>query len=93
MFWQVVAWGLIVVGVAHQFAMLVFGYDEIPFIQPPGNIKPFVSLEYQWWLVLLLAAAVMCIMAYSDRLKSIPTRLALPFYVYIVFLLIWVKPV
>jgi hypothetical protein len=89
------ALSLIVVGVVHQFLMLPpFNIEGIyVFVNPPGYIYPFVSLEYQWWFVLLLGSAVMCIMAYADRLKSIPTRLAYPFYFYILFLLILVKPV
>jgi formate hydrogenlyase subunit 3/multisubunit Na+/H+ antiporter MnhD subunit len=89
-----VALGLIVVGVVHQFLMYFFRVERIyVFVNPPGYISPFVSLEYQWWFVLLLGSVVMCVMAYSDRLKNIPTRLAYPFYFYILFLLIFVKPV
>lgn len=93
-FKYLVIWGLIVGGLVHQVLMYFFNVQSIyVFVNPPGYVYPFVSLEYQWWFVLLLLSALICISAYSDRLKSIPTRLALPFYVYILFLLYLVKPV
>ena len=93
-FKYLVIWGLVVGGLVHQFLMYFFEIEKIPvFVNPPGDIYPLVSLEYEWWIVLLLVSSLICVSAYSDRLKSIPTRLALPFYIYIVFLLISVKPV
>jgi hypothetical protein len=94
LFKQVLLWGPIVGGLVHQFVMFVWDIERIyVFVNPPEYLEPFVSLEYQWWFVLLLGSSLMCILAYTDRLQSIPTRFAVPFYVYILFLLLLVKPV
>lgn len=94
LFKQLIAWGPIVVGLVHQFFMLLFNVQCIyVFVDPPGYIRPLVTLEYQWWFVLLLGSALVCVLAYVERLRSIPRRAALPFYLYILFLLIFVKPV
>ncbi len=93
-FKQIFLWGPIVVGLVHQFLMAFFGIECIyVFVDPPGKVCPFVSLEYQWWLVLLLGTAIVSILAYLERIKSIPRRFALPTYLYILLLLILVKPV
>jgi hypothetical protein len=63
------------------------------FLDPPGYLKPIVTLEYQWWFLLLLVSAFVCILAYLERIRTFPNRLVIPFYLYIVFLLIFVKPV
>ena len=63
------------------------------FLDPPGYIKPIVTLEYQWWFVLLLVSTVVCVLAYLERIRTFPNRLVFPFYLYILFLLIFVKPV
>ena len=94
LFKQLVLWGPIIVGVVHQFLMYFFNIDRIyVFVTPPGYVYPFVSLEYQWWFVLLLGSSIVCLLSYSNRLSSIPTRVAFPFYLYILYLLILVKPV
>lgn len=87
-------WGPIVVGLVHQFLMFFLDIDCIyVFVDPPKYLCPFVSLEYQWWFVLLLITTVVSVLAYLERTKSIPRRIALPTYLYILFLLILVKPV
>ncbi len=87
-------WGLIVIGLVHQLFMFLFGISRIyVFVDPPGYLEPGVSLGFSWWFVLLLASSTMSVLASSGRLKTIPKRLALPFYLYILFLLIFVKPV
>jgi len=94
-------WSPILCGLIHQIAMVIGRftdnpeqYDKIPvFVNPPGHIGPFVSLEYQWWLVLALGAGIMAFLIGFRRLRTIPTRIIIPFYVYLVFLLIFVKPV
>lgn len=92
--WQIVIWGPVVVGLVHQFLMYFFEIDSIyVFVDPPGSIRPFVSLGWQWWFVLLLASSTLCIAAYSNRFRSIPNRVAIPTYLYVLFLLILVKPV
>jgi hypothetical protein len=87
-------WTPIVGGLVHQFLMLFFGIDGIyVFVNPPGTIYPIVSLEYSWWIVLILGSSMMCILAYLDRVQSIPGRYVVPFYIYILFLLYLVKPI
>ena len=91
---QIIIWGPIVVGLVHQFLMYFFGIDSIyVFVDPPGYIRPLISLEYQWWVALVLGSAVVCLAAYSNRFLTIPGRIAIPVYLYILFLLIIVKPV
>ena len=102
LFKMLAVWIPIVGGVVHQ--LMMFFLNSPPqepyrgdgiwvFVNPPGYVYPFVSLEYTWWFVLLIGSAAMCITAYSDRVESIPTRVWVPFYIYILFLLILVKPV
>ena len=94
-------WGPIVVGVVHQLAMIIGRskpdperFDQIPvFVDPPGTIGPFATLEYQWWLVLTMTTALMCFLILSHRFSSLPRRVAAPFYIYLLFLLILVKPI
>ena len=90
-------WIPIVVGVVHQLLMLISRNDEVPLdripviLDPPGYIYPFVTLELGWWLALTLIAAVLCILVRINRLR--PHRLFYPFYIYLIFLLIFVKPI
>ena len=89
---QAIIWGPIVVGVIHQFLMYFLGIERIYIVlDPPGFIHPFASLEFGWWLILTLLSSILCILAYGNRIR--PHRLVYPFYAYIVFLLILVKPV
>jgi len=91
---QIAIWGPIVVGLVHQLLMYFFDIESIyVFVDPPGSIRPQVSLEYQWWFVLALVTGLVCLIAYSNRMRSIPSRIAIPTYVYLLFLLILVKPV
>lgn len=90
---QFLLWAPIVVGLVHQFLMLFFGIDSIyVFVDPPGSITPFASLEWQWWIVLLFGTASIAIAAYSNRF-SIPSRIVVPTYFYVLFLLLLIKPV
>ncbi|MBN1218549.1 MAG: hypothetical protein JXM69_06465 [Anaerolineae bacterium] len=91
---QAVIWGPIVGGLVHQFLMFFFNIDWIyVFVNPPGYITPFVSLEYTWWFVLLVGSSLISLLIYSGRLQNIPKRTAIPFYAYVLFLLFLVKPV
>lgn len=91
---QTLIWGPIAAGLVHQIFMFLFGIDRIyVFVKPPEYIGPIISLEYQWWLVLFIASGFVAILAYSNRLTRMPKRVALPLYIYILFLLILVKPV
>jgi hypothetical protein len=79
---------------AQAEPLIDFNFDCMPvFLDPPGYLKPIVTLGYQWWLVLLLLSTVVCILAYAERIRAFPSRLVFPFYIYILFLLIFVKPV
>jgi hypothetical protein len=97
----ILIWLPIVGGLVHQFLMFLLNTPEDPyqgdgiwvFVNPPGYVYPFVSLEFTWWFVLLLASATMAVMAYSHRIQSLPSRFWVPAYGYILFLLILVKPV
>ena len=89
---QALIWAPIVVGVVHQLLMALFGIESIYVVlNPPGYIYPFVSLETTWWLVLTFGTALLCLLAYINRIR--PRRIVYPLYVYLIFLLILVKPV
>lgn len=97
-----VVWIPILVGLVHQIVMLLAWllgsnnpiWDRIPvFVNPPGHIGPLVTLEYQWWLVLTLTTFTLYFLIDTRRLSNIPRRVAIPFYVYLLFLLILVKPI
>ena len=97
-----IIWVPVVIGLVHQFLLAFVAEDNrveggigciYVFVKPPENICPLVSLEYQWWIVLLLGSAIAAISAYSERFPGIPRRVALPIYAYVLFLLILVKPV
>ena len=59
-------------------------------IDPPGEICPWVSLEWLWWIVILLGCLTFITLAYIER---IPQRFMYPIYIYTIFLLILIKPV
>lgn len=85
-------WIPIVVGIVHQFLMFFFGIEGIYVVlEPPGTIYPFVTLEFGWWLVLTSATAIVGALAYFNRIH--PHRLFYPFYIYLIYLLILVKPI
>ncbi|MCB0209072.1 MAG: hypothetical protein KDJ52_07075 [Anaerolineae bacterium] len=89
---QFLIWIPIIVGLVHQFLMFFFGIQGINVIlQPPGTIYPFVTLELGWWLLLTLVTASICFLAYFDRIR--PRRMIYPTYLYLLFLLILVKPI
>jgi hypothetical protein len=91
---QVMIWAPVVIGVVHQFLMLVFGIENIyVFVDPPGYIEPMVALSWEWYVVLLLISAAVCISSYLGSLQNVVGRLAFPLYIYILFLLILVKPI
>ncbi len=91
---QAVIWFPVVIGVFHQFLMVIDYSDRIyVFVDPPGYIEPFVTLEVEWWFVLLFISSLLAISAYARRFQGIPNRIAFPFYSYVLFLLIFVKPI
>ena len=89
---QAILWFPIMVGVIHQFLMFLGVSRRIyVFVNPPEYIYPFVTLEFQWWIVLLLGSFFAFVVAYLDRVQSVPSRFSVPFYVYLLFLLILVN--
>ncbi|MEM7028532.1 MAG: hypothetical protein AAF629_02980 [Chloroflexota bacterium] len=69
-------------------------YDQIPvFVDPPGSLCPWVTLEYEWWIVLALLTTIFYVLISLRRLPNLPRRLAIPFFIYLLFLLVFVKPI
>lgn len=88
-----VIWGPIGVGVIHQILMALGITSRIyVFVKPPEYIDPQASVAYQWWLVLLIISGLIGLLIYLNRLRNLPRRLAIPFYVYVLYLLILVRP-
>lgn len=84
----------VVVGVAHQLVMITTGFDYIPvLLDPPGYIGPLISLEFFWWFLLTVGSGTASFLIFAHRIKRTPTRVGVPFYLYLIFLLIFVKPV
>ena len=94
---QLLAWIPVMVGLAHQLLMFVSRTSEVPLdwipvlLDPPGFIYPFVTLERGWWIALTLLSAVLCLLVRANRLR--PHRVIIPFYIYLTFLLVFVKPI
>jgi hypothetical protein len=85
-------WTPIIVGIIFQFLMFFFDVRRIYVIlSPPGYIYPFVTLELSWWLLVTFITAILCLLIYLDRIR--PHRLIYPFYLYLIYLLILVKPI
>jgi hypothetical protein len=90
----IAVWTPILVGIVHQLAMALFGFESIPvFLDPPGKINPWASLEFEWWAVLTFTTALVYLLITTRVLSTLPRRIALPFYLYLLFLLIFVKPI
>lgn len=90
---QIAIWIPVSVGIIHQILM-PFGYERIyVIVNPPGYISPLISLEVTWWILLVIFSAGIFIFASTDRADRVPNRIGIPFYVYLIFLLILVKPV
>jgi hypothetical protein len=82
------------VGVAHQFLMAFFGIDDIyVFVDPPGHISPWASVQFEWWMVLLIGTSTLFVLLLLKRLHRVPRRMIYPVYFYLLFLLIWIKPI
>ena len=82
------------VGVVHQFLMAFFGIEDIyVFVDPPGRISPWASLQFEWWIVLLFGTTTLFVMLLLRRLPRVPRRMIYPTYAYLLFLLIFIKPI
>ncbi|MDH3674362.1 MAG: hypothetical protein OES12_02620 [Anaerolineae bacterium] len=89
---QLLIWVPIVVGIVHQILMGFFGIDRIfVLLTPPTYIYPFVTLGATWWYLLTVVTGALAYLAYRHRLR--PRRTGYPFYFYLLFLLIFVKPI
>ena len=101
LFRQLLIWVPVMIGVVHQLLMFFLNTPDNPtqgdgiyvYVTPPEYVYPFVTLAYSWWFVLLFGASLTCILIYSNRIGNIPQRFVFPFYAYILFLLILVKPI
>lgn len=60
------------------------------YLNPPGRIYPVASLEWLWWLILVFGTLIFCGLTTTRRL---PRRLFYTAYIYLIFILIFVKPV
>lgn len=89
---QFLIWIPVIIGIVHQLLMALFDIQGINVIlDPPGTIYPFVTLELGWWLLLTLITSSICFLAYFDRIR--PRRIIYPTYIYLIFLLVYVKPI
>lgn len=87
-----VFWLPVIIGLIHQFRMTVLGVDGIYVVlNPPGHIYPFVTLEFNWWIILTMLTTALYMMTHYNRIR--PRRLLGFFYLYLIFLLVWVKPI
>jgi hypothetical protein len=74
--------------------MAMFGIERIyVLLDPPGYIGPWASVQFIWWAVLLLASGGTALLIVLNQLPSVPHRVVYPLYVYVVFLLVFIKPV
>jgi amino acid permease len=90
---RIAIWIPITVGVIHQILM-PFGFERIyVVIDPPGYVSPLISIEATWWILLVILSAGIFVFASTDRADRVPNRVGIPFYLYLLFLLIVVKPV
>jgi|GEM_PF-4491826 len=89
----IIVWGPLLGGVIHQILMGFFGRSAIYVFVPPTYIYPLVSVAYQWWFLLVVGAATLFILAYWDRPKRVTQHLSVPVYLYLLFLLMLVKPI
>lgn len=97
---ELIIWGPIVVGFVHQFLMFISRDARPPdmpldriyvLVDPPGYIYPYVTLELAWWVVLTLISCVLYLLARANRIS--PHRLLYACYIFMLWLLIFVKPI
>lgn len=88
-------WGPLLGGLVHQLLMNFLGRPAIYIFVPPGYIYPLVSLSWQWWVLLVMASGLISLLSHtsSNRPRHVTNRFVVPFYLYLLFLLLLVKPV
>jgi hypothetical protein len=79
-------------GVVHQILMFFFDRSAIYVFVPPTYIYPLVALSYQWWILLVFGATLL-ILPFRARPRRVTQHLSLPVYLYLLFLLMLVKPI
>ncbi|RME72807.1 MAG: hypothetical protein D6784_12935 [Chloroflexi bacterium] len=89
---QLIIWGPIAVGVIHQILMNFFDKPAVYIFVPPTWLYPLVSLAWQWWILLTLATAGLTIVSLTGKSRRNAARLGVPVYLYLLYLLIIVKP-
>ena len=89
---QFIIWVPIVIGLIQQVRINFMGArGTYVVLDPPGYIYPFATLESNWWLILTILTSILCVLTYTNRLR--PSRMFLPFYVYLLYLLIFIQPI
>ena len=89
---QFMVWIPIIIGLVQQFRIRFLGArGTYVVLDPPGYIYPFATLETNWWFILTILTSILCVLTYINRLR--PSRMFLPFYLYLLYLLIFVQPV
>jgi len=89
----VFAWVPVIIGFGHQYLMRSEPNHGIyVFLDPPGYIRPQVTLQITWWFMLLMMSGLLTILLATNRIKNTHNRAIYP-YIYLLFLLILVRPV
>lgn len=91
---QLVKWNLVlipVLGGCYAQYRYARGATEIyVYLNPPGHISPWMSLEWLWWMILFIGTTTFCYLTLTRRL---PRRLFYSVYIYLLFLLVFVKAI
>jgi hypothetical protein len=89
---QFMVWVPIIIGLIQQYRLNILGArGTYVILDPPGYIYPYATLESNWWLILTILTSVLCVLTYTNRLR--PSRMFLPFYLYLLYLLIFIQPI
>jgi len=62
------------------------------YVNPPGEIRPQISLEGSWWIAMVLGTIFLMVFCYLNKMRSVQ-RTIYPLYIFLIFLVIIVKPV
>ncbi len=85
-------WIPIIIGLIQQIRINFLGAEgTYVVLNPPEYIYPYVTLEIGWWLSLTILTGTLLFLTARNLIR--PHRLVTPFYIYLVFLLLLVKPI
>ncbi len=85
-------WIPIIVGLIQQIRINFLGSQgTYVVLNPPGYIYPYVTLETGWWLSLTILTGTLLFLVSRNLIR--PHRLIIPFYIYLVILLLFVNPI